>query len=39
MAAKNAVWSYETPLPSVNSIARHLAFDPKQVEFIENNTA
>jgi uncharacterized protein (DUF427 family) len=39
MAAKNAVWSYETPLPSVHSIARHLAFDPKQVEFIENNTA
>jgi uncharacterized protein (DUF427 family) len=38
LTAKNAVWSYETPLPSVSSIARHLAFDPKQVEFIENNT-
>jgi uncharacterized protein (DUF427 family) len=36
--ANNAVWSYETPLPSANSIARYLAFDPKQVEFIENNT-
>jgi uncharacterized protein (DUF427 family) len=38
LAAKDAVWSYETPLPSVSSIARYLAFDPKRVEFIENNT-
>jgi uncharacterized protein (DUF427 family) len=35
--AENAIWSYETPNPSVAEIAGYLAFDAKQVEFIENN--
>jgi uncharacterized protein (DUF427 family) len=34
---ENAVWSYETPLPGVTEIAGYLAFDPKHVEFVENN--
>jgi uncharacterized protein (DUF427 family) len=36
-AAKDAIWSYETPFPVAADIARYLAFDPKQVEFVENN--
>lgn len=35
--AQNAIWSYETPNPSVAEIAGYLAFDAKQVEFVENN--
>jgi uncharacterized protein (DUF427 family) len=35
--AENAIWSYETPNPSVAEIAGYLAFDQKQVEFVENN--
>jgi uncharacterized protein (DUF427 family) len=37
--AKDAIWSYETPLPGVSSIAGYLAFDPEQVEFVENNAS
>ena len=29
--AENAVWSYETPYPSVSQIAGHLAFYPDKV--------
>lgn len=36
-AAHDAIWSYETPFPLVGEIAGYLAFDPKQVEFVENN--
>lgn len=39
VTAKDAVWSYETPFPAVNSIAGYLAFNSEEVEFIENNTA
>lgn len=31
----NAVWSYEQPFDEVAVIARHLAFYPQHVEFIE----
>jgi uncharacterized protein (DUF427 family) len=37
--AENAIWSYEMPFPAVADIAGYLAFDPKQVEFVENNGA
>jgi uncharacterized protein (DUF427 family) len=37
--AKNAIWSYETPRPAARNIAGYLAFDPEQVEFVENNVA
>jgi uncharacterized protein (DUF427 family) len=36
---QEAVWSYEAPFPAVKSIAGYLAFNSKEVEFIENNTA
>jgi uncharacterized protein (DUF427 family) len=29
---KNAVWSYENPLPAATAIAGHLAFYPDKVE-------
>jgi len=35
--AENAIWSYEAPLPVASQIAGYLAFDPKFVEFMENN--
>ena len=38
VTTENAVWSYETPFPAVNSIAGYLAFNSKEVEFVENNT-
>jgi len=38
-ATQDAVWSYETPFPAVKSIAGYLAFNSKDVEFVENNTA
>jgi uncharacterized protein (DUF427 family) len=34
----NAVWSYETPNPSVSRIAGHLAFYPNKVDAIEEFT-
>ena len=37
--AENAIWTYETPYPYLSSIAGYLAFDPRYVEFIENNAA
>jgi uncharacterized protein (DUF427 family) len=37
--AENAIWSYETPFPAVSDIAGHLAFDPKAVDFVDNNAA
>ena len=37
--AQNAIWSYETPKPSVTEIAGYLAFDPKHVEFVEDNSS
>ncbi len=33
--ARNAVWSYETPYPSVAQIANHVAFYPNRVDAIE----
>jgi uncharacterized protein (DUF427 family) len=36
--AEDAIWSYEAPFPGIASIAKYLAFDPKQVEFVENNS-
>lgn len=33
---ENAVWSYESPLPSVAPIKDHLAFYPDRVDRIEN---
>ena len=30
--ARNAVWSYEAPLPGAAAIAGHLAFYPDEVE-------
>ena len=38
IAAENAIWSYETPFPVAAEIAGYLAFDPKQVEFVENSS-
>ncbi|HVX36356.1 MAG TPA: DUF427 domain-containing protein [Hyphomicrobium sp.] len=38
-ATQDAVWSYETPFPAVKLIAGYLAFNSKDVEFVENNTA
>jgi uncharacterized protein (DUF427 family) len=32
---KDAVWTYETPLPGVVSIKEHLAFYPNKVEIAE----
>ncbi|HLW92114.1 MAG TPA: DUF427 domain-containing protein [Roseiarcus sp.] len=32
---KDAVWTYETPLPGVASIKEHLAFYPNKVEIAE----
>jgi uncharacterized protein (DUF427 family) len=32
---ENAVWSYETPFPAMNSIAHYLAFYPNKVDSIE----
>jgi uncharacterized protein (DUF427 family) len=34
---ENAIWSYETPLPVAGQIAGYVAFDPKIVDFIDNN--
>lgn len=34
-SARDAAWSYETPLPEVSAIAAHVAFYPHQVEIIE----
>jgi uncharacterized protein (DUF427 family) len=33
--AANAVWVYETPYPSVEAIAGHVAFYPDRVDMIE----
>ncbi|WP_448953156.1 DUF427 domain-containing protein [Labrys neptuniae] len=33
--AVNAVWTYETPYPSVTAIKEHLAFYPDRVDAIE----
>jgi uncharacterized protein (DUF427 family) len=33
--APNAIWSYETPFPSMQEIAGHLAFYPDRVDAIE----
>ena len=33
--AENAVWTYETPYPSVEQIKEHLAFYPNRVDAIE----
>lgn len=33
--ANNAVWTYETPYPSVEAIADHVAFYPDRVDMIE----
>lgn len=33
--AENAVWTYETPIPGVATIANHLAFYPTRVDAIE----
>jgi len=33
--ARNAVWTYESPYPSVAAIAGHLAFYPNRVDAIE----
>jgi uncharacterized protein (DUF427 family) len=35
---ENAVWSYETPNPSVAAIAGHVAFYPNKVDAIEEFT-
>jgi uncharacterized protein (DUF427 family) len=35
IVARNAVWTYEHPLPSVRAIAGHLAFYPEKVDAIE----
>jgi len=35
--AKNAVWSYENPYPSVIQIKDHVAFYPDRVDSIEEN--
>jgi uncharacterized protein (DUF427 family) len=32
---KDAVWTYETPLPGVVEIKEHLAFYPNKVEIAE----
>lgn len=34
-AAKNAVWSYQEPLPAVAGIKDHLAFYPDRIDRIE----
>ena len=36
--AKNAVWSYENPYPSVIQIKDHLAFYPDRVDSIEDRS-
>jgi len=33
--ARNAVWSYETPYPSVAAIKDHVAFYPNRIDVIE----
>jgi len=33
-SAKDAIWSYETPLPAAAAIAGHLAFYPDRVEML-----
>jgi uncharacterized protein (DUF427 family) len=35
--AKTRFGIYETPLPAIAMIARSLAFDQKQAEFVETN--
>jgi uncharacterized protein (DUF427 family) len=35
IVARNAVWSYEQPLPGVREIAGHVAFYPEKVDAIE----
>jgi uncharacterized protein (DUF427 family) len=35
IVARNAVWSYEEPLPGVREIAGHVAFYPEKVDAIE----
>ena len=37
--AENAVWSYETPYPSVAGIEGHLAFYPDRIDAIEEQGA
>jgi uncharacterized protein (DUF427 family) len=37
-SARNIVWSYETPFPAAKAIAGYLAFDQKDVKFVENNS-
>lgn len=34
-SARDAAWSYETPLPEVSAIAAHVAFYRHQVEIVE----
>ena len=34
---ENAVWSYEAPFPVAKDIAGYLAFDPKHVEFVDDD--
>ena len=36
--ARDAAWSYEKPFPDARSISGYLAFNAKEVEFVENNT-
>lgn len=36
--ARDAAWSYEKPFPDARSISGYLAFNAKEVEFLENNT-
>jgi uncharacterized protein (DUF427 family) len=38
-AAENAVWTYESPFPVAKEIAGYLAFDPRLVEFDEQELA
>jgi uncharacterized protein (DUF427 family) len=38
VSQSDIVWTYETPFPAVKPIAGFLAFDPKRVEFVENNS-
>jgi uncharacterized protein (DUF427 family) len=37
--AKTRFGIYETPLPAIAMIARSLAFDQKQAEFVETNSS
>lgn len=37
--SENAIWTYESPLPTVASIAGHVAFYPDRIDRIEQSPA